>query len=519
MLPVFSTPRSLCLYAVWTAVNIATARLVNEKLPEVYMDEPFHITQAQAYCRGEWSRWDPKITTPPGLYALSVGLNQILRLACTIPNLRFTNLIFLQITPLLIALLLRSTRASSPKLPPHCTGVKQVWKLRPPSPPVSPPPPPEFATDDSSSDTLALVLSTFPVFWFFGFLYYTDVGSAVGVIATIFLAREGKHWLAAAMGVVSTFFRQTNIIWLGYAFLSFTTCAFKNANLLPVVRSYPHFLPLTWDEDKKKIIERPADQAMPADLILHFVIYLWEIPSLLTPFLPYGIALAGFISFVIWNGGIVLGDKSNHIPSTHFPQLFYFIAFATAFSWPALFSGIKYGAFGLVKEVMRKMVGTRRRVVATCSLLIIIEFFIWKYTMHHPFLLSDNRHYTFYFWRRVMMAHPFVPYLLGPIYLACGWTWWVRLAPTSPLIDLLIIPLFTIITLLPTPLLEPRYFIIPFLLLRIQLAKDPSRGEWVEWAEFCWYAFINAITVGVFLFGAREPTRGAEDLGIVRFMW
>ena len=34
----------------------------------VYLkDEPFHIPQAQAYCRGEFSSWDPKITTPPGL--------------------------------------------------------------------------------------------------------------------------------------------------------------------------------------------------------------------------------------------------------------------------------------------------------------------------------------------------------------------------------------------------------------------------------------------------------------------
>jgi hypothetical protein len=30
-------------------------------------DEPFHVPQAQAYCRNEWTVWDPKLTTPPGL--------------------------------------------------------------------------------------------------------------------------------------------------------------------------------------------------------------------------------------------------------------------------------------------------------------------------------------------------------------------------------------------------------------------------------------------------------------------
>lgn len=34
-------------------------------------DEPFHIPQAQAYCNGDWSVWDPKITTPPGLWLLT----------------------------------------------------------------------------------------------------------------------------------------------------------------------------------------------------------------------------------------------------------------------------------------------------------------------------------------------------------------------------------------------------------------------------------------------------------------
>ena len=35
--------------------------------PCVRQDEPFHIPQAQAYCEGDYAKWDPKITTPPGL--------------------------------------------------------------------------------------------------------------------------------------------------------------------------------------------------------------------------------------------------------------------------------------------------------------------------------------------------------------------------------------------------------------------------------------------------------------------
>ena len=46
--------------------------------------------------------------------------------------------------------------------------------------------------------------------------------------------------------------------------------------------------------------------------------------------------------------------------------------------------------------------------------------------IHHPFLLSDNRHYTFYVWRRIYRFHPLVPYLLVPVYLACAWAWYLR---------------------------------------------------------------------------------------------
>ncbi|KAJ3489843.1 hypothetical protein NLG97_g5910 [Lecanicillium saksenae] len=42
--------------------------LVSRAVPEPYLDEIFHIPQAQKYCEGRFLDWDDKITTPPGLY-------------------------------------------------------------------------------------------------------------------------------------------------------------------------------------------------------------------------------------------------------------------------------------------------------------------------------------------------------------------------------------------------------------------------------------------------------------------
>jgi len=76
------------------------------------------------------------------------------------------------------------------------------------------------------------------------------------------------------------------------------------------------------------------------------------------------------------------------------------------------------------------------------------------------------------------------------------------------LLQTLILPIFVLPTLLPTPLLEPRYFLIPYILLRSQVVNVPS---WAVVVEALWYTGINALTMGVFLFAERD--------GVGRFMW
>lgn len=49
---------------------LAVSILLNHIVPQPYMDEIFHIPQAQQYCKGNLRSWDPMITTPPGLAIL-----------------------------------------------------------------------------------------------------------------------------------------------------------------------------------------------------------------------------------------------------------------------------------------------------------------------------------------------------------------------------------------------------------------------------------------------------------------
>jgi alpha-1,2-glucosyltransferase len=134
------------------------------------------------------------------------------------------------------------------------------------------------------------------------------------------------------------------------------------------------------------------------------------------------------------------------------------------------------------------------------------------------------------------MFHPSVPYLLIPLYIACAWAWFLRVGAsrrslgsltdgifptaenyshTSPpagtdqtLFQTLLLPVCTLPALLPAPLLEPRYFLIPYILLRAQVPESPRWGLALEMA---WYVCINASTMWVFLYRERE--------GVGRFMW
>ena len=62
MLPIISLFALLAFYIQY---------LVNFKVKERYIDEYFHLSMTEQYLvYNNFTHWDPKITTPPGLYLL-----------------------------------------------------------------------------------------------------------------------------------------------------------------------------------------------------------------------------------------------------------------------------------------------------------------------------------------------------------------------------------------------------------------------------------------------------------------
>jgi len=71
---------------IYLQLNWLILNTVNDNVSQPYMDEIFHIPQARHYCSGNYSVWNDKITTLPGLYFLSSSV-----VRCNVYNLRLTN--------------------------------------------------------------------------------------------------------------------------------------------------------------------------------------------------------------------------------------------------------------------------------------------------------------------------------------------------------------------------------------------------------------------------------------------
>ena len=122
--------------------------------------------------------------------------------------------------------------------------------------------------------------------------------------------------------------------------------------------------------------------------------------------------------------------------------------------------------------------------------MISIIGIIKSYTIAHPYLLADNRHYTFYIWRKIITRTELSPIFLAPIYVFAGFSVLFSLRRTE-LVFKLAFPVCVVINLLPQYLLEFRYFVIPFILHRLQF--QPQHW-WTLCAEMAFFQVVSVIT-------------------------
>uniref|UniRef100_A0A8D0HN92 Dol-P-Glc:Glc(2)Man(9)GlcNAc(2)-PP-Dol alpha-1,2-glucosyltransferase n=1 Tax=Sphenodon punctatus TaxID=8508 RepID=A0A8D0HN92_SPHPU len=438
-----------------------------------YMDEAFHVPQAQAYCEGRFGQWDPMITTLPGLYLVSVGIVKPAvwllgwsgSVVCSTGMLRFINLLFSVGNFYLLYLLLCKIHHKN-------KAVSSFQRI-----------------------LSTVTLATFPTLYFFTFLYYTDTGSVFFTLFEYLMCLYGHHKTSALLGFCGFMFCQTNIVWT--LFCSGTVISQK--------------LSEAWKTEllKKKEERRSSINGSFSELIkvlqflAGYIMSLKNLTMLIILTWPYILLVTVFFAFVVLNGGIVVGDRSSHEASLHFPQLFYFFSFSLFFSLTHLVSSGKIGNF---------LHSVRRNLVWYSILTVISLCLIWRFTYAHKYLLADNRHYTFYVWRKVFQRHEIVKYILVPVYIFASWSFVDSLKSKSVFWNLTYFVCLFGVTV-PQKLLEFRYFILPFLIYRLNIPMPSLSRLFFEMAS---YLLVNAISFHLFLNKTFQWSNSEE---IQRFMW
>lgn len=437
-----------------------------------YMDETFHVPQAQAFCAGSFRQWDPMITTLPGLYLISIGIVKPAAwlfgwpgsVICSTAMLRFINLLFGTGNFYLLYLLFCKLHPKK-----DASGFQRILST--------------------------LTLAVFPVLYFFTFLYYTDTGSAFFTLFSYLMCLYGHHKTSALLGFCGFMFRQTNIVWT----------VFCGGNVVAHKLNDAWKTELVKNKDEKTLPEKGSFSELSRvfQFLTKYLVSPKNVAALIFLPWPYLIVVLVFVAFMVLNNGIVVGDRTNHEASLNFPQLFYFFSFTLLFSFPHLLTPGK---------ITRFLQSLWRNWLLYGLLLLTSLFLVWKFTYVHKYLLADNRHYTFYVWRKIFERHESVKYILVPVYIFAGWSFIDSLKSKSIFWNLFYFLCMFVVTV-PQKLLEFRYFILPYIIYRLNI---PMPSLLKLFLELVFYLLVNGVTFYLFL---NKPFQWPNSAEIQRFMW
>ncbi|KAK6205376.1 glucosyltransferase [Scheffersomyces amazonensis] len=429
--------------------------LVTIYVQDPYIDEIFHLRQCQKYLDYKFYEWDDKITTPPGLYLLGFIYSKVIEiLSFKQLNNNYEILRSLNLVGglFILPIIVRTFKKSFDN---------QLWTIN---------------------------LISQPLLFTYYFLFYTDVWSTILILGSLSLVINkphtiGKVYLSALLVFFSLWFRQTNIVWSAFivsVLIDRSILLKRNEHINSITRII------------KFIIQTIKDWIKIIPFIINFVL---------------------FIIFIKINGGITFGDKENHEVNFHVVQVFYCFVFTIFFTWPVWLSSriiIKYIKFLIINNY-------GLNIVFNALALYIIKYIIDNFTVIHPFLLADNRHYTFYIFKR-LISHKYSQFITIPLYHFSSFIIVTALLESKriKLSFITIISYFIaiLLTIVPSPLFEPRYYILPVIIFRLFISPGSRQRHF---REFLWLNTINIITA--YIFFTYEFTWASEPGIIQRIIW
>ena len=262
-----------------------------------------------------------------------------------------------------------------------------------------------------------------PILFPFFFLLYTDVLSLGLLLFSVYGVLTRSERLAGLAGILAVVVRQNQIVWLLFNFL--LLYVIKNGFVLGGAAIKEHCR-RSW-------------------------IFL--------------LGFAGFVIFVILNGGVAIGDQEMHPPFAFYLSNCYF----SLFLFLILFLPLHLCNFAKIRALVRQ-----RRWWVASGLGLLLAIYVPTFTNTHPYNLVPGflRNTLLHLATKTLTAKIlfFIPIAYAILSLA--------VAPLKQRGFYLLYP-FWFLSLVPVWLIEVRYYLVPyslFLLFRERRHKTPEYG-------------------------------------------
>lgn len=265
--------------------------------------------------------------------------------------------------------------------------------------------------DSESAIRKSYLFLTFPLFFPYFFMLFTDIYSLMLVFLSVLLALNRRLWLSGLVGILSIYVRQNNIIWLVFAGM-----------IVYVEDYYPQY---QWKDVKRWIFK----------------------------FFFFFLAMILIVSFVAWNKGVTVHARGNLYLTLDFGNLFFLLFLFFFLFLPYNLSNARKIIVFLKKNKLMWL------ILAEC---FMIYFFLFK--VSHPW--NGLQSFLHNLLLGQMASHKVIYFL--PIAYAILSLCVTRLQRKS---FYLLYP-FTILFLLVIPLISYRYLFIPFGLFLALKEKD-----------------------------------------------
>lgn len=267
----------------------------------------------------------------------------------------------------------------------------------------------------------------FPLNFPFFFLLYTDIWALGAVLLSFERAVARKAWQSAAAVAFAVAMRPPNVVWALFVFA------------VLVAQEHP-----------------------PANKVGDWFRRLFKIP--VRVWLPFALLFLGFLTFVCLNHGVAVGDRRHQQPAFNISNVWFFLLL-----FPLLFFPNCLAACKALRPII---LGRAIPFFAGTGLLFLTYFPSYRITHQYnqPGLWFYLRNRLLYYTTRIpaIKCLAFLPVVVGAI-------GFFRTPLLSP-VFVLFIPI-TLGSILPFPLIEQRYYMVPmalFLLFRTMAPGEVS---------------------------------------------